>query len=261
MKIGIIQMDIAFGDPVQNREYVKEQVKKQMETDPVEVFVLPELWTTGYDLARFDQIAEENAAESIEFIQQLAKAYHVHFMAGSIANKKHDKFYNTFVVIDRNGEVVKQYDKAHLFRLMNEEKYLTQGDTDGLFELENQPMAGVICYDIRFPEWIRTHLLGEQKMLVVVAEWPKARIDHWRHLLITRAIESQVYVVACNRVGADPNNTFGGHSMIIDPWGHVLVEAEEEMTTLVGEVNLDDVDEIRQRIPIYQDRRPDMYRY
>jgi predicted amidohydrolase len=121
-------------------------------------------------------------------------------------------------------------------------------------------MAGLICYDIRFPEWVRKHVLSGAKILFVSAEWPVQRIDHWKVLLRARAIENQCYVAACNRVGYDPDNTFGGSSLIIDPWGEILAEGslQEELVTAV--VNLDTVDEVRKQIPIFDDRLPDFYR-
>ncbi|MEM1506410.1 nitrilase-related carbon-nitrogen hydrolase, partial [Domibacillus sp. 8LH] len=123
--------------------------------------------------------------------------------------------------------------------LMDEEEHLVEGSENGIFELAGAKSAGVICYDIRFPEWIRTHMLDNTKVLYVVAEWPAKRIDHWKALLISRAIENQCYVVACNRVGADPNNQFGGHSMVIGPWGEILEEADDQETILYSELDVE----------------------
>ncbi|MBM7541023.1 nitrilase-related carbon-nitrogen hydrolase [Amphibacillus cookii] len=259
MKIAIIQMDIAFGDPEANRRYVKQQVEQAVAEETIDLFVLPELWTTGYDLARFDQIAEQSGEITIGFIAKLAKQYQVNFVAGSIANAKETGYYNTLIVIDRQGELIKQYDKVHLFRLMEEEKFLQQGSIDGLFTIDDQQAAAVICYDIRFPEWVRTHMLNGAKVLFVVAEWPKPRIDHWRTLLISRAIENQCYVVACNRIGEDPNNMFGGHSMVIGPWGEIIAEADDQAMTLLANITWEEVDRVRKEIPVYQDRRTELY--
>ncbi|WP_017471274.1 carbon-nitrogen family hydrolase [Amphibacillus jilinensis] len=261
MKIAIIQMDIAFGDPEANRRYVKQQIEQTLAETAVDLFVLPELWTTGYDLARFDQLAEPGGEITIAFLANLAKQYQVYFVAGSIANAKKSGYYNTLIVINRQGEWVKQYDKAHLFRLMEEEKFLQQGDQDGLFMIDEQKAAAVICYDIRFPEWIRAHMLNGAKVLFVVAEWPASRIDHWRTLLVSRAIENQCYVVACNRVGADPKNVFGGHSMFIGPWGEIIAEAGDQAMTLTANIIWEEVDRVRQEIPVYQDRRTELYQH
>ncbi len=117
----------------------------------------------------------------------------------------------------------------------------------------------MICYDIRFPEWIRSHTAEGAEAIFVVAEWPLSRLTHWRTLLTARAIENQCYVIACNRAGSDPNNTFAGHSIIIDPWGEIIAEAGEGQEILHGEINLSIVEEVRKGIPIFDDRRPEFY--
>ncbi|MDG5790069.1 carbon-nitrogen family hydrolase [Evansella sp. AB-P1] len=258
-KVALLQMNIAFGDPKTNFEQVEnfftKAVKKKVDT-----IILPEMWSTGYELTRLDDIADEEGEETLYFLYSLAKKYHVNIVGGSIAKRSNGKVTNTMFVLNKKGELVKEYSKAHLFRLMDEEKYLVEGNSDGLFELEGETCAGVICYDIRFPEWIRMHMTQEAKVLFVVAEWPKPRINHWRNLLISRAIENQCYVVACNRVGSDPNNVFGGQSIIVDPWGNVKAEGDEEEQILYGEIDFNQVDEVRKKIPVFTDRRTDLYK-
>ncbi|MUK88587.1 carbon-nitrogen family hydrolase [Ornithinibacillus sp. L9] len=260
LRIALLQMDIVFGNPSENYKNVENHFET-LPTNEIDIVVLPELWTTGYDLTRLDEIADKDGTESVEFISSLAKKYHVSIVAGSIAKKHSDATVtNTLLIVNRQGELIKEYSKAHLFRLMDEEKHLIEGNSNGIFELEEHRSAGVICYDIRFPEWIRTHMLDDTKILYVVAEWPKPRIDHWRALLVSRAIENQCFVVACNRVGSDPNNQFGGHSIIIGPWGEVIAEADEVETVLFGEIDVDQVDKVRSTIPIFSDRRPEIYK-
>ncbi|WP_112179632.1 MULTISPECIES: carbon-nitrogen family hydrolase [Paraliobacillus] len=259
LSIALFQIDIIFGDPEANQKNVRNFFK-EIDEKKVDVIVLPELWTTGYDLTRLDEIADPNAEGSIAFLSELAQKYQVNIVGGSVAKQTDKGVTNNMLIINRDGKLLKEYEKAHLFRLMNEEKHLIEGKTNGSFELENESSAGVICYDIRFPEWIRTHMLNGAKMLFVVAEWPLARIDHWKALLMSRAIENQCFVIACNRVGLDPNNQFGGHSMIIGPWGEMIMDAGEVEGIYYGEINLKDVDKVRDTIPVFSDRRPDMYR-
>ncbi|WP_261132474.1 carbon-nitrogen family hydrolase [Bacillus sp. Marseille-Q3570] len=258
MKVAVIQMDIEFGKPQVNFEKVTATIRDAC-NESADVIVLPEMWTTGYDLKRLDEIGDDEGKQTIEFISSLASTYRVNIIAGSVAERSEDSVYNTMIVFDREGEVVKKYSKVHLFRLMNEEKYLTAGNKDGHFEIDGVPSAGFICYDIRFPEWMRKHALEGAKVLFIPAEWPKPRTEHWRNLLITRAIENQCYVVACNRIGADPDNEFGGHSIIINPWGEIIAEADETETILFADISIDELNEIRTRIPIYEDRRTDLY--
>lgn len=256
--ISIIQMDIAFGEPAINFSIAEEKMKEACQ-QPTDIIVLPELWTTGYDLTRLDEIADSQAKESILFLQKAAITYNVHIIGGSVANKKADGIYNTLLIINKSGELVHTYDKLHLFQLMDEHVYLKSGNATGMFELDNQSFAGMICYDIRFPEWIRAHTVKGAEVLFIVAEWPLPRLNHWKSLLIARAIENQCFIVACNRSGSDPNNVFAGHSMIIDPWGEVLVEAGENSEILAGAVDTAKVTEVRKTIPIFADRRQEFY--
>jgi len=251
-------MDIAFGDPESNYRSAQNLIEKAMEEHP-DIIVLPELWTTGYDLTRLDEIADLKAQKTIYFLQAAAKKYQVHFVGGSVANRGEDGVKNTLLIITKDGTVTHQYDKLHLFKLMDEHLYLEAGAEKGLFQVDGQLFAGVICYDIRFPEWIRAHTSVGAKALFVVAEWPAPRLAHWRALLIARAIENQCYVIACNRSGSDPNNQFAGHSLVIDPWGEVLAEAGDQEEILTAEINIDLVKEIRKQIPIFEDRKPNSY--
>ncbi|MBW7651146.1 carbon-nitrogen family hydrolase [Anoxybacillus sp. ST4] len=258
MNIACIQMDIAFGEPEKNKQTVMRYMEQIARN--VDVVVLPELWTTGYDLARLGDIADENGEHTKTFLSSLARAYNVHIVGGSVAKKTERQITNTMYVVDRNGHVVSEYSKLHLFKLMDEHKHLQAGETTGIFSLDGVTGAGVICYDIRFPEWIRTHALHGAEVLFVVAEWPLARLHHWRTLLMARAIENQCYVVACNRAGKDPNNEFAGHSMIVDPWGHIIAEGDEREAIVMATIDMNDVQHVRARIPIFSDRRPDVYK-
>ncbi len=251
-------MDINFGNPSENFQSAENLIETAMKEKP-DVIVLPELWTTGYELTRLDEIADEGAAVSIRFLSQTAKKYHVNFVGGSVANKGKDGVKNTLLIINREGQLVHEYSKLHLFKLMDEHLYLEAGNEKGLFVLENRTFAGVICYDIRFPEWIRSHTVNGAEVLFVVAEWPAPRLAHWRALLIARAIENQCFVIACNRAGKDPNNQFAGHSLVIDPWGEVVAEAGEEEEILKAEIELDLVEKVRKQIPIFEDRKPEFY--
>lgn len=258
MKITLIQSDVIFGKPEENFRHMDRLIRQSLKNSP-DVVVLPELWTTGYDLSHLDDIADHEGKNLLKVAGRWAETNHIYVVAGSTAVKKKQKIYNMMTVFDRTGTCVKTYSKTHLFRLMNEEKFLTAGDRDGLFQIDSTPAAGLICYDIRFPEWVRRHILSGAKILFVAAEWPKQRLDHWRTLLICRAIENQAFVVACNRSGKDPDNLFAGHSLVIGPWGDILAEAGEDPCTLTVDLDLESVSDVRSRIPVFEDRRPEIY--
>ncbi|QKY69965.1 carbon-nitrogen family hydrolase [Lentibacillus sp. CBA3610] len=258
-KVALIQMDVTYGDPKVNFARVSKWVMDAATNSGADIVVLPELWDTGYDLSRFDVLADKDAKATIEFLSDLAKELNVVIVGGSVAEQTEDGMRNTMLVVDQNGELVHKYSKLHLFQLMDEHLHLVEGQDEAEFELNGVPSAGFICYDIRFPEWIRKSALNGAKIMYVVAEWPKPRIDYWRVLLQARAIENQCYVVACNRVGEDPKNEFGGMSLVVDPWGEIVAEANDHEKMILTEIDLDKVDEVRSRIPIFQDRREDRY--
>lgn len=258
--IAMLQMDIAFGQPEKNVETVRRLVDQlaQDEQKP-DVLLLPELWDTGYDLGRLGEIADPDGQRAQALLQEVAGTLDCHVIGGSIAEARKGNVYNTTYAFDRKGNLAGSYSKVHLFRLMNEEKYLSAGDTPGLYILDGQTVASAICYDIRFPEWLRLLALRGSKVLFVSAQWPHPRLDHWRQLLIARAIENQMYVVACNRVGEGGGNMFCGHSLVVNPWGEVVAEGMQQEEIVRVELDLSLVDEVRGRIPVFADRRSNLY--
>lgn len=257
MKIACVQMDIAFGQPDVNFEKV-EAYLKEAAANGAETIVLPEMWNTGYALTELEELAD-GAGRTLEFLQDFAKRYGVNIVGGSVSTKKQDGFYNTMYVVDKTGNLVSEYDKAHRFGLMDEHIHLEEGLGLGTFELDGTVCGGVICYDIRFPEWIRTQALNGAKVIFVPAEWPEARIDHWRILLQARAIENQCFIVAVNRIGNDPKNEFGGSSMVIAPWGEIRLDMAKREGIGYAEIDLAEVESVRERIPVFADRRENLY--
>lgn len=257
MKLACIQMDIAFGDPETNFRRAEEAMIEAVENG-AKLLVLPEMWNTGYALTELDALAD-GSQKAKQFLAGFAKKHHVHIVGGSVSTHKKGAFYNTMHIVDDQGEAVGEYDKAHLFGLMDEHVYLKEGNDLNLFTLDGITCGGVICYDIRFPEWIRAHALNGAKIIFVPAEWPTARIDHWRILLQARAIENQCFIIAVNRSGSDPKNDFGGNSMVIAPWGEIRMQLGLEETIGYIDLDLDEVDEVRGRIPVFDDRREPLY--
>ncbi|MGE5702882.1 MAG: carbon-nitrogen family hydrolase [Clostridia bacterium] len=258
--VALLQCDIAYGKPEENRKNLLKAVEQleQAEQKP-DVLLLPELWDTAYDLKRLDDIADDLGENAKAVLSEAAKRLNCFVVGGSVSERIDGKVYNTSFIFDRSGKQIGNYSKVHLFRLMHEEKYLAAGDQPGLYDFEGQPVGSVICYDIRFPEWIRTYALKGVKVLFVCAQWPHPRLQHWRQLLIARAIENQMYVVACNRVGDDPKSTFCGHSMVIDPWGEIIAEGLQQEEIITAQIDLSVVDEVRGKIPVFDDRRTSLY--
>lgn len=259
-RVAIIQMKVEAGNLEANFAAVAQKLE-QAANHPAkpDLIMLPEMWNTGYALDRITTLADAGGERTKAFISDFCKRRGIAVLAGSIAQGGPSGVTNTTYVFNTKGEEIGDYSKIHLFQLMNEHLHLTAGDTPGEFEIADQSAGMMICYDIRFPELARKLALEGKKILFVPAQWPHPRLHHWRTLLQARAIENQLYVVACNTVGESGGSSFFGHSMVVDPWGQIIAEADEEETILHAELDLDLVDEIRGKIPVFADRRPQLY--
>lgn len=261
MKHAIYQMDIVPGDPESNRRRVEAWLINQVKEDKPDIVVLPEMWTTAYTLDQLDQIADLDGEPTRSFLKELAKTYQVHIIGGSFANKAEGAIYNTALVINNEGEEVYTYDKIHLVPMLNEPAYLAGGRKRArVFELDGIKMGLIICYDLRFPELARELALKGAEVIYIVAEWPSARKDHWKALQLARAIENQCYIISSNRIGAYDGVEFCGTSLIVDPWGTIVQEgSEEQEETLIETIAASNVDCIREEVPVFKSRVPEMY--
>ncbi|MFD2211420.1 carbon-nitrogen family hydrolase [Virgibacillus halophilus] len=262
MKYSIYQMDIYPGKPEKNRQKVKQWAEREVEKNNPDTVVLPEMWTTAYTLDDLAECADCNGEPTKSFLSDLAAKLNVNIIGGSVANKVVEDYYNSSFVFNRTGKLVYEYDKVHLVPMLNEPKYLTGGQrVPEVFELEGVKMGLIICYDLRFPEVIRTLALEGAQVLHIVAEWPDARTKHWVNLQIARAIENQMYIVSSNRIGMYDGTRFCGNSMVIDPWGDVLKQGSEEMEeTLTIQLDLEKVKQVRNDVPIFKSRVPHLYK-
>lgn len=260
LHIALIQADIEIGNVQANMDNMLAMMEKAAAANhKPDVIVLPEMWNTGYALDRIQELADPMGQETSSMLSEFARKHRIQVVGGSVAERIEDRIYNSMYVFNRNGEQIAKYSKIHLFRLMDEEKFLQAGQHTVTFDLEEMKAGASICYDIRFPELSRTLALGGAQVLFVPAEWPHPRLHHWRTLLIARAIENQMYVVACNRVGTSGETDFFGHSLIIDPWGEIIAEGDERETIVTGMLDCKLTDEVRGRIPVFEDRRPHLY--
>ena len=252
----MIQMDIVLGNPKGNMEKAIPLIEKAAR-EGSRVVLLPELWTTGYSYENLRDLAESLGGKTTSAVSDAASNNDV-YVIGSIPRIKDNELYNTCVVAGPRG-VVGHYDKVHLFRPIGEDNFFSAGNSYSICATELGPIGTALCYDIRFPELCRSIAIAGAKILFVPAEWPHPRLNHWRSLLIARAIENQMFVAGCNRVGMDKINKYFGHSMIVDPAGEVLVEGNECESLLTGGLNLENVDRIRSLIPCFEDRNAAAY--
>lgn len=260
MKISILQMDVLFQENKKNYQKI-EKLISDTSIKGSDVLVLPETWNAGFfPKENLEKFADWEGEETKRFFQKLCQNYSIHAVAGSIVNQKEGKICNTSYIFNRKGEEIASYDKVHLFSPMKEHEFFESGNRFTTFSIDGVLCGIIICYDLRFLEWIRTLALEGIQVLFVVAQWPEARIEHWKLLNQVRAIENQFYVVAVNACGTIGNLKFGGNSLVIDPWGKILYQfgAEEEIYTI--EIQLEDIKKIRESINIFRDRKPELYK-
>lgn len=258
VKISLIQFSIVTGDRPANFAQVRSHVHTAAAAGS-DLAVLPELWDLSFYPPDVFDLADEGGRQGREFLQDLAASCHIQLVGGSLVRRQQGKLYNTTYIIDEEGNLVSSYDKCHLFTPGGEEKVFTPGDHLNTFFLGDVPMASITCYDLRFGEWVRMAALAGAKILFVPAAWPHPRLTHWQILNRARAIENQLFVVAVNSCGTCGDYHFCGHSMIIDPWGEVLAEGGDGEVVVTGEIDLSVIDDIRSRINVFRDRRPELY--
>ena len=260
MKATCIQMDMQFCRPEENFRRAGELIEKAAR-EGTDVIVLPEMWNTGFfPRENLETLCDRDGKQVKEKIGALAAKYGVNIVAGSVANVRQGKVYNTAMVFDRSGTCVASYDKTHLFTPMGEDAFFTPGDHLCRFTLDGVSCGLIICYDIRFPELTRSLAVPGLDVLFVVSQWPNVRISHLRSLTTARAIENQMFVICCNSCGTAGQTVYGGNSAIIDPWGTTLALAGEQEQLLQAQCDLSEVRKIRTSINVFADRRPEIYR-
>ena len=133
-------------------------------------------------------------------------------IGGSIINRQDKNYFNTFFLHTPEQKDPLTYNKIHLIPQMEEDKWFSKGNNIEINRWNDINLGMIICYDLRFPELIRNYVYRGINLLLVVAEWPLSRIDHWKSLLKARAIENQIFIAAVNAVGETNNTLFGGCS-------------------------------------------------
>lgn len=262
LTISLAQMDVVPGEPEQNLATARRMAGGAAAAAS-DLLLLPELWGSGYDLERAGEHATLPTQGLFSEMAAMARE-HGMWVGGSLlgypSGEPRGAPSNLFALFAPDGHLAYQYAKLHLFGLMNEEKYLAPGTHTTLARLPQVTAGLAICYDLRFPELFRKYALAGAGLILLPSEWPHPRLAHWQTLLRARAIENQCYVAACNRVGEDPDGTrFFGHSVILDPWGEPLVEGGEREGLISATIELDEVGRVRDRIPVFRDRRDDLY--
>jgi predicted amidohydrolase len=250
-----IQFNVKQGDVDANLAYVRGALRR-VAGQGANLAVLPEMWSSGFAYRNLNELAGRTAG-IVEELLELSRELKL-VICGSMPEPHGAKVFNTAYLVD-NGRLAGVYRKLHLFSLLGEDKAFDGGDSWLLAETSIGPVGVIICYDLRFPELSRRLAVEGARVICVPAQWPKPRQEHWRTLLRARAIENQLFVVACNACGPIGKLDFFGMSMIIDPKGEVLAEAGEGEREISATLDTQTMTDWRAQIPCFNDRRPEYY--
>ena len=211
--------------------------------------------------AELAQVAEAVDGAFIAALRGAARANEVAIIAPIYETSPvTDRVFDTSVWIDSKGNVASVYRKLHLydaFGFKESDKFHPGDDIAPLVESGDGRFGMMICYDLRFPEMARMLALAGANILVAPSGWVQGdlKVEHWQTMIKARALENGCFVIAPNQVG----NIYTGHSMAVDPLGRTLVDLDENEDLEVIKLNLQLVNEVREKLPLLKNRRTDVY--
>ncbi|MBM3262442.1 MAG: carbon-nitrogen hydrolase family protein [candidate division Zixibacteria bacterium] len=260
----IVQMD-AQDNVQENRKKAVAGIA-QAADQGARIVVLPEMFVYVHSLDRMRQMAEPLHGPTSETLREAARRHGVYLVGGTFFEciPGQEKVYNTNLFIGPDGNIRTIYRKIHLFELIApgevvvvESQAVEHGQEVVTDDTPFGTIGITICYDLRFPELYRALAdRGAHIVAVPAAFAMKTGRDHWEVLLRARAIENQVYVLACNQVGIKPDASICyGRSMIIDPWGTVVAQASDAETVIMAELDMEYLEKVRTVLPALKNRR------
>ncbi len=231
-----------------------------------DLVLLPEMWNAVADGPELARHAEQLDAggPTLDALSAWAREHRIRLICGSIAIDAGDRVGNVSIVHGRDGELVAEYQKIHLFDVelggitYRESDGTAPGDEPVVADLGDVRVGLTVCYDLRFPELYRELGRRDAEILTVPSNFTLLTgLAHWEPLLRARAIENQCFVLAAGQHGfpGGGRKPSFGHSMIVDPWGTVLAQAPEGDGVIVAELDLDEQRRIRERLPALRHRR------
>ena len=273
IKIALCQMNV-----VDNKD---ENINKaiQMITESkrqgANLAVLPEMFNCPYENEKFIEYAEElDESITLKEISKVAKEENIHVLAGSIPelersdDSENCSIYNTATLFDNNGKILGHHRKMHLFDIdvkgkiyFKESDTLSAGNDFTVIETELANIGIGICYDIRFVELSRIMALDAAEILIFPGAFNLTTGPaHWELLFRSRALDNQVYAVGvAPALDRDANYNSYGHSIAVNPWGEVIEELGFDEELKIIEIDLDEINRIREEIPVLKNRRTDLY--
>jgi len=270
MKLALIQMN-SISDKAANIAAATNLVERALGEEGPDWICLPEC----FDFLGADRKAKWAAAETFpggkaySAMQELASKHRIFIHAGSVLEKPSsgERIHNTTVVFDRSGAEIARYRKIHMFDITapdgttyKESATMKPGDAIVTYDCEGVTVGCTICYDLRFAELFLALAERGAKLIALPAAFTlQTGKDHWEVLLRARAIETQTYVLAAGQTGAHESKGKTlhsyGHSMVIDPWGHVVARASDGVGVVSSRLDLAMPQAVRARMPVAEHRR------
>lgn len=254
LRIIFCQQYIVWGDPEANRRHVEEDMNSI--PNDTDIFVVPETFTTGFG-QHMATLAEPVEGPTLQWARRMAAEHRLLFV-GTWTVHDGDSCYNRLHWIYPNG-TYGYYDKAHTFRVSSEADQINCGTRRAVFEYKGWRIKPAVCYDLRFPKWLRNGKLDtengklEYDLLIICANWPGSRHEAWTTLLKARAIENLCYVVGCNRIGTDQEGIhYTGDSAAVDYKGLIIATGDSEQS-ISATLHKDALDTFREHWPFYLD--------
>jgi len=251
MNLFAVQLDIAWENKAANFAKARALIGAAA-PPPGSLVVLPEMFSTGFSM-NLAVTTQGSAHEDEAFLAETAREFQI-FLTGGIVNPgKGSMGRNQAVAFSPSGDLLARYTKIHPFSLGGEAQGHEAGNEIVLFDWNGFSVAPFVCYDLRFPEIFRSAAARGANLFVVMALWPVRRQQHWLTLLQARAIENQAYVIGVNRVGQEPELSYAGRSVVVDPHGIIIADAGERERVLASAVELDVVQSWRRDFPALRD--------
>ncbi len=253
INISLIQASLYWEDRQQNLNHLEGLIGGlKGKTD---IIVLPEMFTSGFSMSTESQ-SNSMDGEAVSWMKEMAKELDA-VVCGSLIIEEEGKYYNRFVWMQPDGNWQK-YDKRHLFKMVNEDQFYTAGNERVIINYKGWKIMPLVCYDLRFPVWSKNKLVNDEAeydLLIYTANWPEVRNVVWKNLLLSRAIENQVYLAGVNRVGEDENRIkYSGDSVIISPYGGYLTQAKESKEDIItSELDYQTLQDFRKKFPVLSD--------
>jgi len=253
VRIASIQLEMVDRSKEKNVELALSMIDR---VPPADLILLPEIWPCGF--FAFDRYAADSEpmdGSIVTAFRQKARERRCHIVMGSLVEHDADRLFNTTVFIGPAGEIVARYRKIHLFGYQSDEtKLLAPGQEIVVADTPWGRAGFSTCYDLRFPELFRLMVDRGAEIFLIPSAWPLARIEAWRLFNRARAHENLAFLVSCNCAGENAGKRYGGHSMIVDPWGKVLAEGGEGGEVVTAEFDTREAARARAEFPALADR-------